>query len=243
MTGKHTGAHLRPGQQRRRPPAARRASPSPRCCNPRATRPAASASGAWATKIPPGVPTRQGFDAFYGVLHQIHAHFHYPGYFFDGENIEEAPRRPRLYLHHLHQRYRGYLRRRFHPAIRPAEDPLLLLSPAHPAPPRADRPREDGAVRRQNPRRRALPRSPQSLRQPSQTPHGLRRHDLPARRLRRPAHGTARKGEGGRQIRLSSFAATTVRRHPSGTTAAFSTPPARCADTKPRSTKAASGRR
>jgi arylsulfatase A-like enzyme len=41
-----------------------------------------------------GVPTRQGFDAFHGVLHQIHAHFHYPGYFFDGENIEEAPRGP-----------------------------------------------------------------------------------------------------------------------------------------------------
>jgi hypothetical protein len=140
MTGKHTGAHLRPGQQRRRPLLPEAASPSPRCCNPRATRPGCFGKWGLGDKDTTGVPTRQGFDAFYGVLHQIHAHFHYPGYFFDGENIEEAPRRPRLYLHHLHQRYRGYLRRRFHPAIRPAEDPLLLLSPAHPAPPRVDRP-------------------------------------------------------------------------------------------------------
>jgi arylsulfatase A len=41
-----------------------------------------------------GVPTKQGFDVFYGVLHQVHAHYHYPGYVFSGESMEEAPRGP-----------------------------------------------------------------------------------------------------------------------------------------------------
>jgi len=29
-----------------------------------------------------GVPWKQGFDSFFGYLHQIHAHFHYPGFLY-----------------------------------------------------------------------------------------------------------------------------------------------------------------
>ncbi len=32
-----------------------------------------------------GVPTKQGFDEFFGYLHQIHAHYYYPDYLWDGE--------------------------------------------------------------------------------------------------------------------------------------------------------------
>jgi len=38
-----------------------------------------------------GVPTKQGFDAFYGYLHQVHAHFQYPGYLIDDEELQPAP--------------------------------------------------------------------------------------------------------------------------------------------------------
>ena len=34
-----------------------------------------------------GVPTRQGFDEFFGYLHQIHAHFYYPEYLVHNEEI------------------------------------------------------------------------------------------------------------------------------------------------------------
>ena len=36
--------------------------------------------GKWGlgTEASPGAPTRQGFDAFFGYLHQVHAHFFYP---------------------------------------------------------------------------------------------------------------------------------------------------------------------
>ncbi len=38
-----------------------------------------------------GVPTKQGFDAFFGYLHQVHAHFQYPGYLIDDEELQPAP--------------------------------------------------------------------------------------------------------------------------------------------------------
>ena len=38
-----------------------------------------------------GVPTRQGFDEFFGYLHQIHAHFYYPEYLMEGENRFPLP--------------------------------------------------------------------------------------------------------------------------------------------------------
>ncbi|MCC6861380.1 MAG: arylsulfatase [Bryobacterales bacterium] len=34
----------------------------------------------------PGVPTRQGFDEFFGYLHQVHAHFYYPRYLIHNES-------------------------------------------------------------------------------------------------------------------------------------------------------------
>ena len=36
--------------------------------------------GKWGlgTEDTPGAPTRQGFDTFFGYLHQVHAHFFYP---------------------------------------------------------------------------------------------------------------------------------------------------------------------
>jgi arylsulfatase A len=34
----------------------------------------------------PGVPTRQGFDEFFGYLHQVHAHFYYPPYLYHNES-------------------------------------------------------------------------------------------------------------------------------------------------------------
>ncbi|MCW5966333.1 MAG: arylsulfatase [Bryobacterales bacterium] len=37
----------------------------------------------------PGVPWKQGFDEFYGYLHQAHAHYYYPPYLHD--NDKEAP--------------------------------------------------------------------------------------------------------------------------------------------------------
>ena len=33
----------------------------------------------------PGVPTRQGFDEFFGYLHQVHAHTYYPEFLWDNE--------------------------------------------------------------------------------------------------------------------------------------------------------------
>ena len=33
----------------------------------------------------PGVPTRQGFDEFFGYLHQVHAHSYYPEFLWDNE--------------------------------------------------------------------------------------------------------------------------------------------------------------
>ncbi|MEZ6073879.1 MAG: arylsulfatase [Pirellulales bacterium] len=38
-----------------------------------------------------GVPYRQGFDEFFGYLHQIHAHFYYPPYLWHGEQRYELP--------------------------------------------------------------------------------------------------------------------------------------------------------
>ncbi len=38
-----------------------------------------------------GVPYRQGFDEFFGYLHQIHAHFYYPDYLWLGEKRYELP--------------------------------------------------------------------------------------------------------------------------------------------------------
>lgn len=38
-----------------------------------------------------GVPTKQGFDTFHGVLHQVHAHFHYPGTIYDEEEATPQP--------------------------------------------------------------------------------------------------------------------------------------------------------
>lgn len=34
-----------------------------------------------------GVPWKQGFDTFYGYLHQIHAHSHYPGFLYMGDDV------------------------------------------------------------------------------------------------------------------------------------------------------------
>jgi len=35
-----------------------------------------------------GVPWKQGFDSFYGFLHQIHAHYQYPGFLFFDDDIQ-----------------------------------------------------------------------------------------------------------------------------------------------------------
>ena len=40
-----------------------------------------------------GLPTKQGFDTFYGYLHQGHAHNFYPTFLINNER-EEAPQRP-----------------------------------------------------------------------------------------------------------------------------------------------------
>lgn len=39
----------------------------------------------------PGVPYRQGFDEFFGYLHQIHAHFYYPEYLWLGDQHYRLP--------------------------------------------------------------------------------------------------------------------------------------------------------
>ncbi len=39
----------------------------------------------------PGVPYRQGFDEFFGYLHQIHAHFYYPEYLWLNDQHYELP--------------------------------------------------------------------------------------------------------------------------------------------------------
>lgn len=36
-----------------------------------------------------GTPTRQGFDEFFGYLHQVHAHFHYPAYLWHNDRRVE----------------------------------------------------------------------------------------------------------------------------------------------------------
>lgn len=38
-----------------------------------------------------GVPNRQGFDQFFGYLHQIHAHFYYPPYLWKNDQRYELP--------------------------------------------------------------------------------------------------------------------------------------------------------
>ena len=38
-----------------------------------------------------GVPTRQGFDEFFGYLHQVHAHFYYPEYLWHNEKKVTLP--------------------------------------------------------------------------------------------------------------------------------------------------------
>ena len=38
-----------------------------------------------------GVPWKQGFDEFFGYLHQAHAHFYYPPYLYDNEKQFELP--------------------------------------------------------------------------------------------------------------------------------------------------------
>ena len=40
----------------------------------------------------PGSPTRQGFDEFFGYLHQVHAHSYYPDFLWDGEQKHELPK-------------------------------------------------------------------------------------------------------------------------------------------------------
>lgn len=39
----------------------------------------------------PGVPTRKGFDRFFGYLNQAHAHFFYPEFLYDGEHRYPLP--------------------------------------------------------------------------------------------------------------------------------------------------------
>ncbi|MBM3335420.1 arylsulfatase [Candidatus Sumerlaeota bacterium] len=39
----------------------------------------------------PGIPTRQGFDAAFGYLHQVHAHFYYPEYLWHNEEKYPLP--------------------------------------------------------------------------------------------------------------------------------------------------------
>jgi hypothetical protein len=42
------------------------------------------------------VPTRQGFDRFFGYLDQAHAHNHYPSFLMRGEERDLAAERPGL---------------------------------------------------------------------------------------------------------------------------------------------------
>ena len=38
-----------------------------------------------------GVPTKQGFDQFYGYFHQVHAHFYYPSFLWRNEEKHLLP--------------------------------------------------------------------------------------------------------------------------------------------------------
>ncbi len=38
-----------------------------------------------------GIPTKQGFDQFFGYLHQMHAHFYYPHYLWENERKRYLP--------------------------------------------------------------------------------------------------------------------------------------------------------
>jgi arylsulfatase A-like enzyme len=37
-----------------------------------------------------GIPTKKGFDEFFGYLHQVHAHSYYPDFLWDGEQKLEV---------------------------------------------------------------------------------------------------------------------------------------------------------
>jgi arylsulfatase A-like enzyme len=39
-----------------------------------------------------GAPTRQGFDEFFGYLHQVHAHTYYPDFLWDGDQKHDLPK-------------------------------------------------------------------------------------------------------------------------------------------------------
>jgi arylsulfatase A-like enzyme len=64
--------------------------------------------GKWGLGTPPdlhALPTRKGFDAFYGYLHQVHAHTYYPDMMWDGERESYIPQnfsgQNRRYSHDL----------------------------------------------------------------------------------------------------------------------------------------------
>ena len=44
----------------------------------------------------PGIPTRQGFDYFYGFLNQVHAHNHYPDYLWENESRDSLDNKVEL---------------------------------------------------------------------------------------------------------------------------------------------------
>jgi arylsulfatase A-like enzyme len=58
----------------------------------------------------PGIPTRQGFDEFFGYLHQVHAHSYYPEFLWDNDrrymlpNCRMAVSRCRMSRHTMRSR-------------------------------------------------------------------------------------------------------------------------------------------
>ena len=83
MTGLHTGhAYIRGNGRHNLRPAI---SPWRSCSSSPATQPAALANGDFGNEGTDGLPTKQGFDTFYGYLHQGHAHNFYPTFLINNE--------------------------------------------------------------------------------------------------------------------------------------------------------------
>jgi arylsulfatase A-like enzyme len=58
----------------------------------------------------PGMPAKQGFDEFFGYLHQVHAHSYYPEFLWDNERKYELPK-GRYSADAISERTRDFIRR------------------------------------------------------------------------------------------------------------------------------------
>ncbi len=99
LTGQHTG-HTPIRGNRATPPIGQVPLPASALTVAEVLRPAGYATGAfgkWALGGPgsEGVPTRQGFDEFFGYLDQTRAHYYYPEFLFHDEERVPLPNRDR----------------------------------------------------------------------------------------------------------------------------------------------------